>query len=58
MLNLTLNLKSTIWEAVVKSSKIITLLKAFALYISFFSFVYPSIKLLPAVNTGISYSSL
>ena len=53
----TLKSKSTKRDAVVKSSKIITL-SLDALYIPFVSFVYPNINDLPGVKTGVGYESL
>lgn len=51
--DLTLKSKSTNLLVVVKSSKIITGFSGDALYIPSVSFVYPSINVLPAVNTGV-----
>ena len=53
--DLALKGKSTYFEAVVKSSNIIT---GRLLNIPSFSFVYPRINVLPAVKTGVLYSLL
>ena len=50
----TLNLKSTYWVAVVKSSKIITGNSSKILSVSS---VYPKMNDLPAVKTGVGYLS-